>query len=69
MLCQIFSVPANGTEFQWKWRFEDGKRESASAFAFFYECVEDARKNGATVDLAGARRVDVGASCVRIVNA
>ncbi len=69
MLCQIFSVPSSGSEFQWKWRFEDGKGESTSAFAFFYECVEDARKHGAKIELAGAHRVDVGASVVRIVNA
>ena len=51
---QISSVrTANPQGFQWMWRSMDGDQQSPNTFAYFYECVEDARRAGFTVDLAG----------------
>lgn len=33
-------------DFLWKWRSKDGRAESRQAFVFFYDCMEDARRNG-----------------------
>jgi len=49
--CHIYPVSANGGAFHWKWRSTDGKRKSSRSFEMFYDCVEDARSNGAAVDL------------------
>ena len=62
MHCQIYAVQVRGGEFQWKWRSESGERESARAFDLYYECVEDARANGAEIDLAAGHRGARGAS-------
>lgn len=52
----VFSVPAAGAVgFCWKWRASDGAKQSHSAFAYFYECVQNARAAGYTVDLGSAR--------------
>jgi hypothetical protein len=68
MICQIYPVSADGSRFEWKWRCTDGKQESTRSFAFFYDCVEDARRHGVDVDLAQAHREIAGATLnVRIV--
>ena len=52
----VFSVPAAvPAGFIWKWRASDGSKQSHSAFAFFYQCVENANAAGYTVDLNTAR--------------
>jgi len=51
MYCQIYVVRMNGPDFEWKWRLQNGERESSRSFNLFYECVEDARKHGIDVDL------------------
>jgi hypothetical protein len=58
---QIVSVgSADAQGFRWAWRSSDGKKKSATNFAYFYECVEDARAAGYTVELSGTipRNVD-----------
>ena len=56
--CHIYPVSAVDGVYQWKWRSVDGKRKSTStrAFELFYDCVEDARKHGAEVDLDHVHR-------------
>lgn len=53
----IFWVSVGGGDgqpkFAWKWRSEDKRKESASAFVYFYECVEDAKRNGYTPQIDG----------------
>ena len=51
--CQIYPVSAGAGIYQWKWRCVEGKRKSTSSRAFdlYYDCVEDARNNGAVIDL------------------
>jgi len=56
MNCQIYAVPARGSEFQWKWRSENGERESSRCFDLYYDCVEDARAHGGVVHLAAGHR-------------
>jgi hypothetical protein len=57
----VFAVDA-GTDqgFVWKWRAADNKEQSAATFTYFYECVNDARQAGYTVELSGtsAKAVD-----------
>jgi hypothetical protein len=66
----IFWVSVGGGDgqpkFAWKWRSEDRRKESASAFVYFYECVEDAKRNGYMPHIDGepltqsdAHRVDL----------
>jgi hypothetical protein len=52
MSIQIYAVPRRSGEFQWKWRSENGKRESTRGFDLYYDCVEDARAHGNEVELA-----------------
>ena len=59
----VFSVPgAKPVGYAWKWRSADGKHESEATFQYFYECVEDARKAGYTIDLASAEALNVDGS-------
>ncbi|HSQ05713.1 MAG TPA: hypothetical protein VLN59_16865 [Burkholderiales bacterium] len=51
MYCQIYVVRMNGADFEWKWRLQNGERESSKSFNLFYDCVEDARQHGIEVDL------------------
>jgi hypothetical protein len=51
VICHIYPIAASGGTFQWKWRCDDGKRQSSRAFELFYDCVEDARNHGARVNL------------------
>ena len=57
----VYSVKvATNAGFVWKWRSSDKKKQSSSTFVYFYECVEDARGAGYTVELSGtsAKTVD-----------
>lgn len=51
--CHIYPVSTGAGVYQWTWKCVEGKRKSASTRAFdhFYDCVEDARKHGADIDL------------------
>ena len=43
----IHSVSVGGANrFGWKWRAEDGSRQSADAFVYFYDCLQSAKKAG-----------------------
>jgi hypothetical protein len=54
---QISSVHASNPHgFQWVWRSIDGNQQSPKMFAYFYDCVEDARRAGFTVNLPGRFR-------------
>ena len=60
-IAQIVSVGSGDAHgYGWTWRSADGKRKSSTNFAYYYECVEDARSAGYTVELAGSitRNVD-----------
>ncbi|MDB5902400.1 MAG: hypothetical protein JWM26_1278 [Betaproteobacteria bacterium] len=51
---RLFSIQVpQSTAFVWKWRCSDGKAESKQSFDLYYDCVEDARKNGYSVELTG----------------
>lgn len=58
--CQVYAVAQSDGQFQWKWRLENGERESDRSFAFYYECVEDARAHGGQVRLAAGHPGAVG---------
>lgn len=47
-VAQMFSVPS-AQGFAWKWRATDTRAESAKAFDYYHDCVEDALKNGYSV--------------------
>jgi len=51
--CHIYPVSSGAGVYQWKWKCVEGKRKSGStrAFDMYYDCVEDARKHGADIDL------------------
>jgi hypothetical protein len=61
----IKSSDANG--FRWVWRSSDGERQSRADFAYFYECVESARRAGYSVELRSApkKRDDGGSDGLR----
>lgn len=56
--CHVYPVSAGRTGYRWMWWCIDGEKKSTSgrAFELFYECVEDARAHGGTVDLARISR-------------
>jgi len=58
MYCQIYVVRMKGPDYQWKWRSQNGERESTRSFSLFYDCVEDARKHGIEVDLNAVHGVE-----------
>lgn len=47
---QVYCARVTGASFSWKWRSADGKHESANAFDYYHDCLEDARKNGYTAE-------------------
>lgn len=52
----IFSIPAttpNG--YCWRWRSVDGKTDSKSQFAYYHDCLADAKASGYSVQLSVAR--------------
>ena len=48
--CVIYAEPAGATQYGWGWR--SASKRSKGVFRYFYECVQDARKHGYTVDFA-----------------
>jgi hypothetical protein len=53
---EIFSViTPEEYGFRWAWRSSDGTQQSPAKFVYFYECVEDARRAGYSVELTGTR--------------
>ena len=52
--------PGPGFGYEWKWHTDDGKTKSSKSFAYFYECVEDARRNGYDVELVPAGALNGG---------
>lgn len=48
--CEVYYV-ASGQQLSWGWRTEGGK-SSSELFGFYYQCVEDARRNGYHVELS-----------------
>ena len=52
----IFSIPMTRSPgYCWRWRSVDGKTDSKSQFAYYHDCLADARANGFTVELAVAQ--------------
>jgi hypothetical protein len=49
IIISVRSADAHG--FQWIWRSADEKHRCAKTFVYFYDCVEDARRAGFTVEL------------------
>jgi hypothetical protein len=46
-ICKVYPVhAAQGQKFKWEWRSEHCDRRSKRKFDFFFDCVEDARKQG-----------------------
>ena len=51
----IHSVRVAGSHrFGWKWRSEDGSRASPEAYAYFYDCIQSAKKAGFECRFEGA---------------
>lgn len=49
----IFSIPATSANgYTWRWRANDGKAASSTRFAYYYECLRDAKENGYTVEFS-----------------
>ena len=54
MKAELFSYPIEQNPgFAWKWRASDGT-ESKRSFAYYFECLTDAREHGHQVELQGA---------------
>ena len=52
---EIYSVQIRGTDrFEWRWRADDARHQSARCFAFYFDCLEDARCSGYQVPLEHA---------------
>ena len=52
---RVFPVASsNAHGFHWMWRSADGSRESRSAFLYFFDCLEDARAAGYSVEEVGS---------------
>ena len=47
----VFSVPmsTSSTGLTWRWRSKDGRVESQQGFAYYYDCLANARENGYAV--------------------
>jgi hypothetical protein len=48
--CVIFAEPLGVAGYGWGWRA--GSKRCKALFRYFYECVQDARRNGYAVDCA-----------------
>ena len=62
----VFSVLVGTNAFAWKWRSSDSTEKSSASFALFFDCVQDARRAGYTVQLgdqAAESRRDGSSSC------
>lgn len=57
MKAEIYWVPVRSTgNFVWRWRTPDAKHASSRSFCFYFDCVQDARRNGHRVQLELAPR-------------
>lgn len=52
MICAISTPDAPG--YVWKWTCTSDRRQSASSFSYYYDCVTDARQHGYEVELTRA---------------
>jgi hypothetical protein len=50
--CVIYAKPSRRGHFYWGWHSSDGRRRSRTVFAYFYDCLTDARRNGYEIDPA-----------------
>ena len=48
------SVAGDPSGLAWTWRCDADKTSSTGSFAFYYDCVSDARKHGYDVELTHA---------------
>jgi hypothetical protein len=48
--CIIFAEPFGAAGYGWGW--QAGAKRCKALFRYFYECVQDARRNGYAVDYA-----------------
>jgi hypothetical protein len=64
--CHIYPITTGTGAYQWKWKCVEGKSKTGStrAFELFYECVEDARRHGAEIDLEHVHRQIADAAAV-----
>jgi len=52
----VSAIPAGeASDFAWTWRSSSGDIVSAAAFAFYYDCVLDAKEHGYEVELTQAQ--------------
>ena len=51
-ICPISSGEAPG--YAWRWTCESDKTQSATIFAYYYDCVTDAREHGYVVEFTRA---------------
>jgi hypothetical protein len=50
----IFSIPTTTSiGYCWRWRSADGKTDSTGSFAYYYDCLENARASGYDVQPTG----------------
>ena len=53
---KIYAVAAGGEHgYAWKWRCDDKITKSPGTFAFYYDCLIDAREHGYSVELTRAQ--------------
>ena len=50
--CVIYAKSAGRGRFHWGWHTADHSRQSRTVFAYFYDCLQDARRHGYHVDPA-----------------
>ena len=50
--CVFYAKPAGEGNFYWGWHSANGRKRSRRVFAYFYDCLVDARHNGYEVDPA-----------------
>ena len=50
--CVIYAKSAGRGRFHWGWHTADQSRRSRALFAYFYDCLQDARRHGYDVDPA-----------------
>ena len=50
--CVIYAKPGRRGHFYWGWHSSDAARRSRTVFAYFYDCLTDARRNGYEIEPA-----------------
>ena len=51
----LYSIPApQSPGYVWEWRSSDGKTRSKGSFAYYHDCLADARAQGYEVELSAA---------------